>query len=78
MLTSSYHDGKSFDDDVERKQEVINFYNKTKTGVDFLDQLIDNYLIIIWYVCMIFACKITFLSIVNYNKLRVTRLPITW
>ena len=57
LLISSYHHDKNVSDDVERKPEVIEFYNKTKTGVDSLDQLIGNS---IHLNRLIFACKITF------------------
>jgi len=43
LLLSSYHQDKHVADDEERKPEVIHFYNKTKVGVDSLDQLIGNY-----------------------------------
>ena len=42
LLISSYHHGKNVPGDVERKLEVIDFYNKTKTGIDFLYRLIGN------------------------------------
>jgi len=42
LLISSYHRGKNVTDDVEWKPEIIDFYNKTKTGVDSLDQFIGN------------------------------------
>ena len=39
LLISSYHHGKNVSDDVERKPKVIEFYNKTKTGVDSLYEI---------------------------------------
>jgi len=42
LLIRCYHHGKNVFDDVERKPEIIDFYNKIKTRVDDLDQLTGN------------------------------------
>ena len=53
LLISSYHHGKNVAGDVERKPEVIDFYNKTKTVFNSLDQLIGNSALICLYdICM--------------------------
>ena len=64
LLISSYHRDKNVSDDVKRKPEVIVFYNKTKTGVDSLDQLVGSS---IHLNRLIFACKITSLGKYSCN-----------
>jgi len=43
LILSSFHRNKSIADEEEKKLNVIHYYNKTKTGVDSLDQLIGTY-----------------------------------
>lgn len=44
VLLSTMHDDKAVDDSSQKKKpEVILYYNKTKGGVDTMDQMISNY-----------------------------------
>nr|CAI5860047.1 unnamed protein product [Callosobruchus analis] len=45
LLLSSMHHDDAIDPDTkeEQKPEIITFYNKTKIGVDLIDQLCENY-----------------------------------
>jgi len=53
LLISSYNHCKNVTDDVERKPKVTEFYNKTKTEVGSLDQLLGNSRLICLYdICM--------------------------
>lgn len=44
ILLSTMHDDKAVDDSSQKKKpEVIQYYNKTKGGVDTMDQMVSNY-----------------------------------
>ncbi|KAL2095507.1 hypothetical protein ACEWY4_010226 [Coilia grayii] len=44
VLLSTMHDDKAVDDSSQKKKpEVIQYYNKTKGGVDTMDQMVGNY-----------------------------------
>ncbi|XP_032436406.1 piggyBac transposable element-derived protein 4-like [Xiphophorus hellerii] len=44
VLLSTMHDDKAVDNSSQKKKpEVIQYYNKTKGGVDTMDQMISNY-----------------------------------
>lgn len=44
VLLSTMHDDRAVDDNsVKKKPEVIQYYNKTKSGVDTMDQMVRTY-----------------------------------
>ena len=43
ILLSSMHNNKSVDDGEKKKPQIILYYNKTKGGVDTVDQMVRNY-----------------------------------
>ena len=44
VLLSTMHDDRAVDDNsVKRKQEVIQYYNQTKSGEDTMDQMVHTY-----------------------------------
>ena len=38
-----HHDVSIIEDDAQKKPEIIHFYNKTKIGVDLVDQMVQTY-----------------------------------
>jgi hypothetical protein len=43
ILLSSMHKGEEISDRADRKPEIIMFYNRTKGGVDTMDQMVSTY-----------------------------------
>lgn len=43
ILLSTMHHDASINDDAKRKPEIISHYNKTKGGVDIMDQMVSTY-----------------------------------
>ena len=43
MLSTMHHDINIDEEDPKRRPEIIKFYNKTKIGVDLVDQMVQTY-----------------------------------
>ena len=43
LLSIMHHDVSIIDDDAQKRPEIIHFYNKTKIGVDLIDQMVQTY-----------------------------------
>lgn len=43
LLSTMHHDAVINEDSAKKKPEIIEFYNKTKGGVDHMDQMVGNY-----------------------------------
>ena len=43
LLSSMHHDVSIIEDDAQKRPEIILFCNKTKIGVDLVDQMVQTY-----------------------------------